>query len=104
MALKQGKSIPLQEDIDPDYEPSAEGIKPDTQLQKIAQLVPQSATDTQTLLTTAQKLLTTLSGLALIWNPRRSSCGSVERASKPNCQLTGRHCKALSVQVCLATS
>ena len=25
MALKQGKSIPLQEDIDPDYEPSAEG-------------------------------------------------------------------------------
>jgi len=53
MALKQGKSIPLQEDIDPDYEPSAEGIKPDTQLQKIAQLVPQSATDTQTLLTTA---------------------------------------------------
>ncbi|KAL0020621.1 hypothetical protein WJX79_002482 [Trebouxia sp. C0005] len=26
MALKQGKSIPLQEDIDPDYEPSAEEI------------------------------------------------------------------------------
>ena len=25
MALRQGKSIPLQEDIDPDYEPSAEG-------------------------------------------------------------------------------
>lgn len=32
MALKQGKSIPLQEDIDPDYEPSAEGAKQDTQL------------------------------------------------------------------------
>ena len=32
MALKQGKSIPLQEDIDPDYEPSAEGIERDTQL------------------------------------------------------------------------
>ena len=26
MALKQGKSIPLQEDIDPNYEPSAEGL------------------------------------------------------------------------------
>lgn len=25
MALNKGKSIPLQEDIDPDYEPSAEG-------------------------------------------------------------------------------
>lgn len=32
MALKPGKSIPLQEDIDLDYEPSAEGIKRDTQL------------------------------------------------------------------------
>lgn len=26
MALKQGKSIALQEDIDPDYEPSTEGV------------------------------------------------------------------------------
>ena len=25
MALRQGKSTPLQEDIDPDYEPSVEG-------------------------------------------------------------------------------
>ena len=28
MASAQGKSIPLHEDIDPDYEPSAEGDSP----------------------------------------------------------------------------
>ena len=38
MALKQGKSIPLQEDIDPDYEPSAEGLLSRVLLQVANQL------------------------------------------------------------------
>ena len=40
MALGQGRSVPLQEDIDPNYEPSAEGL-----LQPNRLLVPNCAVD-----------------------------------------------------------
>lgn len=76
MALKQGKSIPLQEDIDPDYEPSAEGLL-SWRLLQVANQFAVATKHTHTAL--MQKLLTMRNGLALIWKQRKSLYGSVAR-------------------------
>ena len=68
MALKQGKSIPLQEDIDPDYEPSAEGPLNWPLGSALQQQV-------SNLFVSLQRLLTMLSGLGWILKQKRSLCG-----------------------------
>lgn len=76
MALKQGGSIPLQEDIDPDYEPSAEGL---LHLNSRSPTVVCYGVKLCNIAADMQRLPTMLSGLVLIWRQKQSSSGFVVR-------------------------
>lgn len=76
MALKHGGSVPLQEDIDPDYEPSAEGLLP---LNSRSSTVVCYGVKLCKITADMQRLPTMLSGLVLIWRQKKTSSGFVVR-------------------------